>query len=91
MALEKAGDVRAALEKYRAALDLDPTDVVLRLNYGLALCRLGRWQEGAAELREVLRLDPNNAHAAKALYIAIDETQKQAAQAGKADSQKPAQ
>jgi lipoprotein NlpI len=89
MALEKAGNVRAALEKYRAALDIDPTDVVLRLNYGLALCRLERWQEGAAELREVLRLDPNNAHAAKALYIAIDEIQKQAAQAGKTVPQKP--
>jgi tetratricopeptide (TPR) repeat protein len=89
MALEKSGDIRAALEKYRAALDLDPADAVLRLNYGLALCRLGRWQEGAAELREVLRLDPNNAHAAKALYIARDEIEKQAAQRGKAVPQEP--
>jgi len=55
------------------------------------LCRLGRWQQGAAELREVLRLDPNNAAAAKALYIAHDENEKQAAQAGKAVSEKPAQ
>jgi Flp pilus assembly protein TadD len=91
MALEKSGDVPAALEKYRAALDLDPTDTVLRLNYGLALCRLGRWQEGAGELREVLRLDPNNASAAKALYIARDEIEKQAAQAGKGVPPKPAQ
>jgi tetratricopeptide (TPR) repeat protein len=90
-ALEESGDIRAALEKYRAALDLDPTDAVVRLNYGLALCRLGRWQEGAAELQEVLRLDPNNAAAAKALYIAHDEKEKQAAQAGKAVSEKPAQ
>jgi len=30
-----------------------------------------RWQEGAEELREVLRLDPNNAEAAKGLYIAM--------------------
>jgi tetratricopeptide (TPR) repeat protein len=91
LALEKAGDVRGALEKYRAALQMDPTDVVFRLNYGLALCRLERWKEGAAELREVLRLDPNNADAAKALYIARDEEEKQAAQAGKAASPKPAQ
>ncbi len=91
MALEKSGNIRAALEKYWAALDLDPTDVVVRLNYGLALCRLARWQEGAAELREVLRLDPNNAAAANALYIARDEKEKQAAQAGKAVSEKPAQ
>ena len=92
-ALEESGDIRAALEKYRAALDLDPTDAVVRLNYGLALGRLGRWQESAAELREVLRLDPNNAAAANALYIAHDEDEKdkQAAQAGKAVSEKPAQ
>jgi eukaryotic-like serine/threonine-protein kinase len=77
MALEKSGDIRAAMEKYRAALDLDPMDAVLRLDYGLALCRLGRWQRGAAEFREVLRLDPNNGAAAKALYIALDEKRKQ--------------
>ena len=81
--LEKSGDFRAALEKYRAALDLDPSDAVLRLNYGLALCRLGRWQQGVAELREVLRLDPNNAAAAKALYIALDEKDKPTDQASK--------
>jgi len=56
MRLEKSGDVKAALEKYRAGLDLDPSDIVVRLNYGLALCRLARWQEGAEELREVCGL-----------------------------------
>lgn len=84
MALEKSGNFQAALEKYRAALDLDPTDPVLRLNYGLTLCRLGRWQEGAAELQEVVRLDPNNADATKALFIAHDQIARQAAEAGKA-------
>jgi hypothetical protein len=37
-------------------------------------CRLGRWRDGIAELREVLRVDPDNADAAKALYVALDET-----------------
>jgi tetratricopeptide (TPR) repeat protein len=68
--LEKSGDIWAALAKYRAALDLDPTGFGFELNYGLALCRIGRWEEGTTELREVLRLDPDNAVAAKALYIA---------------------
>jgi len=72
--LEKSGEVRGALAKYRAALDLDPTGYGFRLNYGLALCRLGRWQDGIAELREVSRVDPDNANAAKALYIALDQT-----------------
>jgi tetratricopeptide (TPR) repeat protein len=71
--LEKSGDTRAALAKYRAALDLDPTGFGFRLNYALALCRLGRWQDGVVELREVLRVDPDNADAAKALYIAIEQ------------------
>ena len=75
--LEKSGDVRAALAKYRAALDLDPTGFGFRLNYALALCRLGRWQDGIVELREVLRLDPDNADAAKALYIAVDRAKPQ--------------
>ena len=71
--LEKSGDIRAALAKYRAALDLDPTGFGFRLNYALALCRLGRWQDGEVELREVLRVDPDNADAAKALYIAREQ------------------
>jgi tetratricopeptide (TPR) repeat protein len=77
IAMERSGDVRAALAKYRAALDLDPTGTGFRLNYGLALCRLGRWDDGIAELREVLRLDPDNHEAAKALYIAVDQARAQ--------------
>jgi tetratricopeptide (TPR) repeat protein len=77
--LEQSGDIRAALAKYRAALDLDPTGFGFRLNYALALCRLGRWQDGVVELREVLRLDPDNADAAKALYIAREQAKAQLA------------
>ncbi len=75
--LEKSGDIRAALAKYRAALDLDPTGSGFRLNYALALCRLARWQDGVVELREVLRVDPDNADAARALYIAIEQAKAQ--------------
>ena len=83
IALEKSGDVRTALAKYRAALDLDPTGTGFQLNYGLALCRLGRWDDGIAELREVLQLDPDNPEAAKALYIAIDQARAQPGDARK--------
>jgi tetratricopeptide (TPR) repeat protein len=75
--LEKSGDIRGALAKYRAALDLDPTGFGFRLNYGLALCRLGRWHDGAVELHEVLRLDPDNADAAKALYTVNEQAKLQ--------------
>jgi len=77
IAMEKSGDVRAALAKYRAALDLDPTGTGFQLNFGLALCRLGRWEDAIAELREVLRLDQDNQEAAKALYMAIDQAKAQ--------------
>ncbi len=81
--VERSGDIRAALAKYRAALDLDPTGFGFRLNYALALCRLGRWQDGIVELREVLRLDPDNADAAKALYIAVDQATPQSGEVRK--------
>jgi tetratricopeptide (TPR) repeat protein len=83
IAMERSGDVRAALAKYRAALDLDPTGTGFQLNYGLALCRLGRWDDGIAELREVLGLDPDNHEAAKALYIAVDQAKAQQGEARK--------
>jgi len=70
--LEEAGNLAGALEKYRAAIRLDPTQTVFRRNVALALCRLGRWEEGIAELQEVLRENPDDAEATKALYIALE-------------------
>lgn len=70
--LEKAGNLTGALEKYRDAVRLDPMVTVFRRNMALALCRLGRWDEGIAELREVLKEDPDDAQATKALYIALE-------------------
>lgn len=72
-ALEKTGDLRAALEKYRAARMLDPEHVGIRLNFGVALLRLGQWKEGLAELREALRRDPNNAQVKTALNDALEQ------------------
>jgi len=70
--LEKVGNVAGALEKYRAAVRLNPTQIVFRRNLALALCRLGRWNEGIAELRDVLEENPDDAEATKALYIAVE-------------------
>ncbi len=71
--LEKAGNLVAALEKYRGALDLDPLHAGYRRNLGLGLCRLGQWEQGIAELREVLRQNPDDVEATKALYIALEK------------------
>ena len=70
-ALEKAGNLREALEKYRAALQRYPEHVGIRLNLAIALLRLGQWKQGIDELREVLRRDPNNLPAKKALEEAL--------------------
>lgn len=70
MKLEEEGNIRDASEKYRIALQLDPTAAGIRLNYGMALCRMRQWKEGIAEIQEVLRLDPDNGDAMRALYIA---------------------
>ncbi|MGH9404040.1 MAG: tetratricopeptide repeat protein [Terriglobia bacterium] len=78
-ALEKAGKLRQALEKYHEAMELDPQHVGIRVNFAAALLHLGQWNQGVAELREALQLDPTNLAAKKALEKALahppDETQ----------------
>ena len=71
--LDKLGRHEAALEKYRAALDLDPLNSGFRRNLALGLCRLGRWKEAIVELREVLRQNPDDEEASRALYLALDQ------------------
>ncbi len=70
-ALEKAGDVKGALEKYQAALALAPRHAGIRTNVGAALLRLGQWAQGIAQLREALRQDPDNQVLQAALRDAI--------------------
>jgi len=49
------------------------------LNFALAPCRLNRWQEGIAELDEILRTDPANIEARRSLFIARDKAKQSAA------------
>jgi tetratricopeptide (TPR) repeat protein len=74
--LEKSGKLSAALEKYRSALELDPLHGGYRRNLALGLCRLGQWEQGIAELREVLRQNPNDEETTRALYIALEQAAK---------------
>lgn len=76
LSLEHEGDLSGALDKYRKAIDLDPTGYGFRLNYALALCKLGRWSEAITQLQEVRKEAPDNADAAKALFIAQEEVAK---------------
>jgi tetratricopeptide (TPR) repeat protein len=89
--LEQAGDLAGALEKYREAVNLDPVQTVFRRNLALVLCRLGRWDEGIAELKEVLEIDPADIKATKALYLALEKTGsgQKPVKEGKAKPKKP--
>jgi tetratricopeptide (TPR) repeat protein len=73
-ALQKQGNLTAALEKYRDASKLDPNHVGIRVNYAIALLRLGRWTEGLTELHDALLHDPANAQ----IRAALDDALRQA-------------
>ncbi len=89
--LEQSGEVTAAIKKYREAINIDPRQPVFRKNLALALCRLGQWEEGAAELQEVLELDPSDTESTKALYLALESIRstKERTKDAKAKSEKP--
>jgi tetratricopeptide (TPR) repeat protein len=70
-ALQKTGDLRAALDKYREAVGLYPEHVGIRVNYAIALLRLGQWTEGLNELHEALNRDPGNANTKAVLDDAL--------------------
>jgi tetratricopeptide (TPR) repeat protein len=73
-ALQKQGKLAAALEKYRDASHLDPSHVGIRVNYAIALLRLGRWTQGLTELHNALLRDPADAQ----LRAAWDDALRQA-------------
>ncbi len=69
--LEKAGDLRGALAKYRAALEILPEHVGIRTNLAAVLLKLGYWDEGISQLRQALERDPGNQELRKALDTAL--------------------
>ena len=69
--LQSAGDLPGALEKYRAAVKLSPHSVPVRVNYAVALLRLGKWTDGLNELHQCALSDPTNAKIKAALRDAL--------------------
>jgi Flp pilus assembly protein TadD len=72
-ALEKAGSLREAVEKYRQASELDPEHNGIRVNLAVALLRLGEWKEGLTRLRDAAKREPSNAVLKKALDDALTQ------------------
>ena len=60
-ALQAAGDLTAAVTRYREALGLDPSLLPARANLALALTELGALDEAIATYRAVLAKLPDNA------------------------------
>jgi tetratricopeptide (TPR) repeat protein len=71
--LEQAGDLRGAVERYRAAVKLLPSSVPLRANYAALLLRSGQWTDGLNELHAVLQMDPFNEKIKAALQTALKQ------------------
>ncbi len=74
--LDRAGDHSGAVEKYAEVLRYEPLNAVARRNLALALCRLGRWDEGIGELEGLLRVSPDDAETARILAIVLDRARK---------------
>ena len=51
-----------AVDEFKAALDLEPTSIRDRVNYGLALLRAGKTKEAIAELLKAQKDDPSIPH-----------------------------
>ncbi len=51
-----------AVDEFRKALEMAPQSARERLNYGLALLRAGKTNEGVAELERVQKQDPKLPH-----------------------------
>ncbi|HEX4229581.1 MAG TPA: tetratricopeptide repeat protein [Bryobacteraceae bacterium] len=69
--LEHAGDLPDALKKYQAAVKLAPNNVPMRVNYAVALLRIGKWTDGLNELHAALLMDPSNAKIQEAMKEAL--------------------
>jgi TolB-like protein/DNA-binding winged helix-turn-helix (wHTH) protein/Tfp pilus assembly protein PilF len=56
--IERDWDWKGAQEEYQRAIAINPSDATAYHWYGLHLVRLGRGQEGLAELQRALSIDP---------------------------------
>src|SRR5258706_10632868 len=67
----RLGYMDRALTELEQALQEGPTSVPTRLNYALALQKLGRNQQAVAEYQRVLQIDPRNITALVRWHIAM--------------------
>lgn len=66
-ALQAQGDADAALEKFRAALELDPRDAQAYFQMGISYHRSGKTEEAAQMYQRAIELEPGRPEAYRAL------------------------
>jgi tetratricopeptide (TPR) repeat protein len=71
--LEKSGKLTEALDLYKEAVALNSKHAGIRVNYAVALLRLGQWREGLEQMHQAQELDPGNAQIETALKDAISQ------------------
>lgn len=69
--LWREGKTREALRDCERAVELDPTDPLLRKFYGIVLNARGRTEDAAREMRRAVELDPTDAEAKMNLAILL--------------------
>ncbi|GER88100.1 hypothetical protein KDW_22620 [Dictyobacter vulcani] len=67
----RLGYMDRAMTELEQALQESPTSVPTRLNYALALHKLGRGQQAVAEYQRVLQIDPRNLTALVRWHVAM--------------------
>ena len=70
-----------AIQQYNIAIQLKANDIPSRVNRGEILLKVGKRQEGIADLKHAVKLDPSGKHPsalrAKSLLVAINRSNRQ--------------
>ncbi len=69
----RAGDKPTAVQAYRRAIELDPSNFTLRLEAGVLLRDLGDWVGAVTALDEAVRLEASSAAAWRELGVALNK------------------
>lgn len=67
----RLGYTDKAIQEYEQALQENPNQIAMRLNYALALMKAGRAAQAINEYQRILQLDPRNATALARWQIAV--------------------
>jgi len=84
-ALERSGDIPAAVDSYEAALRLDPRDVEVVIHLGSLYVGLKRYSDAETKFRAALELEPKSPQALLGLAQTLDAQKKPEAAAAYRD------